>query len=203
MMLPSSAFSATRRLHAPPLARRGQRPSQGALAAVRRGRRLPSFMPPSLCHHLCLCSGWMHHKTLLRCALSCRHAHVLLPLCTGGAPDRGLPRPLVRRVLLALALQENWGGVGWASDWGANIFAPRAFLGGARDPPREHVVRTQFTAPDGSAVDKTWRVTTKWAAVHDLGALAEYAAGRLVEEEVPRSALQVLEVVLRSGVSGA
>jgi hypothetical protein len=109
----------------------------------------------------------------------------------------------MRRVLLALSLQEGWGNVGWASDWGANIFAPTSFLGGARDPPREHVVRTQFTAPDGSSVDKTWRVTTKWAAVHDLGALTEYAAGRLAEEEVPRSALQVLEVVLRSGVSGA
>jgi hypothetical protein len=121
-------------------------------------------------------------------------------LTTGGGE---LPRPLMRRVLLALSLQEGWGNVGWASDWGANIFAPTSFLGGARDPPREHAVRTQFTAPDGSSVDKTWRVTTKWAAVHDLGALTEYAAGRLAEEEVPRSALQVLEVVLRSGVSGA
>lgn len=78
---------------------------------------------------------------------------------------------MVRRVLLQLALQEGWGNVGWASDWGKNIYAPRAFLGGPNDEPKEYTVRTQFTAPDGSAVDKTWKVTIKYAATVDLQAL--------------------------------
>ncbi|WIA39818.1 hypothetical protein OEZ86_005871 [Tetradesmus obliquus] len=117
-------------------------------------------------------------------------------------PDRGLPRPMVRRVLLQLSLQEGWGGVGWASDWGKNVYAPSAFLGDAgNDAPRVFTVRTAFTAPDGSAVDKTWKVTIKYAATVDLGALAAYINGTEADEEVPRSAIQVLEVVMRSGVS--
>lgn len=65
----------------------------------------------------------------------------------------------MRRVLLALALQEGWGNVGWASDWGKNIYAPTAFLGNQSDEPKVFSVRTQFTAPDGSNVDKTWKVS--------------------------------------------
>jgi hypothetical protein len=61
-------------------------------------------------------------------------------------------------VLLALSLQEGWGNVGWASDWGKNIYAPTAFLGDANSDPRTFSIRTQFTAPDGSNVDKTWKV---------------------------------------------
>jgi hypothetical protein len=110
---------------------------------------------------------------------------------------------MVRRVLLQLSLQEGWGSVGWASDWGKNIYAPRAFLGDAGDDePRIFTVRTQFTAPDGSSVDKTWKVTIKYAATVDLGALQRYISGADADEDVPRSAIQVLEVVLRSGVSG-
>ena len=87
------------------------------------------------------------------------------PLCAGRAaagPDRGLPRPLVRRVLMALSIQEGWGNVGWASDWGKNIYAPSAFLGDQNSDPRTYSVRTQFTAPDGSNVDKTWKVGAAW-----------------------------------------
>lgn len=110
---------------------------------------------------------------------------------------------MVRRVLLQLSLQEGWGGVGWASDWGKNVYAPSAFLGDAgNDEPRVFTVRTAFTAPNGSAVDKTWKVTIKYAATVDLGALAAYINGTEADEEVPRSAIQVLEVVMRSGVSG-
>jgi hypothetical protein len=110
---------------------------------------------------------------------------------------------MVRRVLLQLSLQEGWGPVGWASDWGKNIYAPTAFLGDAGDDePRIFTVRTQFTAPDGSSVDKTWKVTVKYAATVDLGALNRYIQGADAEEDVPRSAIQVLEVVMRSGVSG-
>jgi hypothetical protein len=110
---------------------------------------------------------------------------------------------MVRRVLLQLSLQEGWGPVGWASDWGKNIYAPRAFLGDAGDDePRIFTVRTQFTAPDGSSVDKTWKVTVKYAATVDLGALNRYIQGTEADEDVPRSAIQVLEVVMRSGVSG-
>jgi hypothetical protein len=110
---------------------------------------------------------------------------------------------MVRRVLLQLSLQEGWGPVGWASDWGKNIYAPTAFLGDAGDDePRIFTVRTQFTAPDGSSVDKTWKVTVKYAATVDLGALNRYIQGADAEEDAPRSAIQVLEVVMRSGVSG-
>jgi hypothetical protein len=65
----------------------------------------------------------------------------------------------VRRVLLALSLQEGWGNIGWASDWGKNIYAPTAFLGDANSDPRTFSIRTQFTAPDGSHVDKTWKAS--------------------------------------------
>ncbi|KAF8058950.1 AGO1 [Scenedesmus sp. PABB004] len=116
-------------------------------------------------------------------------------------PDRGLPRPMVRRVLLALSAQEGWGSVGWASDWGKNIYAPSAFLGVGGGEPRLYTVRTQFTAPDGSAVDKTWTVAIKYAATVDLSALSAYMAGTEADEEMPRAAIQVLEVVMRSGVS--
>lgn len=110
---------------------------------------------------------------------------------------------MVRRVLLALSMQEGWGRIGWASDWGKNIYAPSDFLGIANsDEVREHTVRTQFTAPDGSSVDKTWKVTIKYAATVDLAALNRYMDGADPEEDVPRSAIQVLEVVMRSGVSG-
>jgi hypothetical protein len=64
----------------------------------------------------------------------------------------------VRRVLLALSMQEGWGNVGWASDWGKNIYAPSAFLGAQGSEPKTFNVRTQFTAPDGNEVDKTWKV---------------------------------------------
>jgi len=64
----------------------------------------------------------------------------------------------VRRVLLALSTQEGWGNVGWASDWGKNIYAPTAFLGDQNSDPKTFSVRTQFTAPDGAQVDKTWKV---------------------------------------------
>jgi hypothetical protein len=29
---------------------------------------------------------------------------------------------------MALAVQQGWQNVGWASDWGKNIYAPSAFL---------------------------------------------------------------------------
>eukprot|EP00879_Flechtneria_rotunda_P023655 GHRR01025030.1.p1 GENE.GHRR01025030.1~~GHRR01025030.1.p1 ORF type:complete len:112 (+),score=28.17 GHRR01025030.1:283-618(+) len=109
---------------------------------------------------------------------------------------------MVRRVLLALSMQEGWAKSGWASDWGKNIYAPTAFLGTQLDEAREFTVRTQFTAPDGSNVDKTWKVTTKYAATVDLDAVNRYIKGEDPEEDVPRSAIQVLEVVMRSGVSG-
>ena len=49
---------------------------------------------------------------------------------------------------------------------------------------------------------RTLQVVIKYAATVDLGALQSYIAGDAMDEEVPRSAVQVLEVVMRSGVSG-
>jgi hypothetical protein len=45
-------------------------------------------------------------------------------------------------------------------------------------------------------------VVIKYAATVDLGALRGYMEGQAMDEELPRSAVQVLEVVMRSGVSG-
>lgn len=46
------------------------------------------------------------------------------------------------------------------------------------------------------------QVTIKYAATVDLSALHAYIGGQAMDEELPRSAIQVLEVVMRSGVSG-
>lgn len=46
------------------------------------------------------------------------------------------------------------------------------------------------------------QVVIKYAATVDLGALRAYMEGQAMDEELPRSAVQVLEVVMRSGVSG-
>jgi hypothetical protein len=46
------------------------------------------------------------------------------------------------------------------------------------------------------------QVVIKYAATVDLGALRGYMDGQAMDEELPRSAVQVLEVVMRSGVSG-
>jgi hypothetical protein len=59
--------------------------------------------------------------------------------------------------------------------------------------------------PDASAVllpVPHVQVVIKHAATVDLSVLQAYMAGEAMEEEVPRNAVQVLEVVMRSGVSG-
>lgn len=70
---------------------------------------------------------------------------------------------------------------------------------------------TQNNNNKGVSMDKTFKVVIKHAATVDLGALAEFvkggaASGALEAEEEAagglRGALQVLDVVLRCGVSG-
>ncbi|GBF95153.1 hypothetical protein Rsub_07737 [Raphidocelis subcapitata] len=123
--------------------------------------------------------------------------------------NRPLPRPLVRRVLSKLAETEKWPP-GWACDWAKSMYAPTAMFGdSAGAQPHETAVRVVVDLPDGVSIDKTFKVVIKYAATYDLGALERHVRGEQsngleAEEEAAgglRAALQVLDVVLRSGIS--
>ncbi|KIY93567.1 hypothetical protein MNEG_14395 [Monoraphidium neglectum] len=123
--------------------------------------------------------------------------------------NRPLPRPLTRRVLMKLAENEKWEK-GWCSDWAKSMYAPWAMFGDSpAAPPHETSVRVVVDLPDGVSMDKTFKVVIKYAATYDLGALERHVRGEgtgglEAEEEAAgglRAALQVLDVVLRSGIS--
>ncbi|KAI8463604.1 MAG: Piwi domain-containing protein, partial [Monoraphidium minutum] len=123
--------------------------------------------------------------------------------------NRPLPRPLMRRVLNKLAEDEGWNK-GWCSDWAKSLYAPWAMFGdSSAAAPHETSVRVVVDLPDGIAMDKTFKVVIKYAATYDLGSLERHVKGESTngleaEEEAAgglRSALQVLDVVLRSGIS--
>jgi len=119
-----------------------------------------------------------------------------------GEANRVMPKPLVRRVLQTAGDQYKWPS-GWACDWGKNIYCPGPFLDlGMTDKVWEQPVRVQYLTSDGASVDKTYKVTIKFAAAVDMEELQSYITGNLDPHiDVPRAAIQVLEVVMRSGVA--
>jgi len=123
------------------------------------------------------------------------------------AGERAFPQGLARRIMVQLAGENGWP-VGWAYDGRSNMYAPAMFL--ATGQAHEYSVKLaerggggKAAAAAAAASDKrggrTFRVVVRHVASLDMRELDRYVRGET--SEMPRSVLQVLDIVLRHGVA--
>jgi len=98
-----------------------------------------------------------------------------------------------------MAQQLGWPE-GWACDWRRNMYTPGPVEGISADQPLEVVVPVEYQNEYGDTINKTYKVLVKYAAAVDLGALDRLMSGH-GEGDEGRAALQVLDIVLRSGAA--
>ncbi|KAK9915065.1 hypothetical protein WJX75_004310 [Coccomyxa subellipsoidea] len=108
-------------------------------------------------------------------------------------PAKPLTSELSRRVIAALAEQENWPKV-WAFDGRKNIYAAELFL-------PQHEISFEVKAKDAdTGRQRHFNVVVKWAQTINICTLLAFVRG---EEgtNLPQDALQVLDVALKHSVS--
>ncbi|EFJ46144.1 Argonaute-like protein [Volvox carteri f. nagariensis] len=108
------------------------------------------------------------------------------------AEGEDLPPRLAHRVLKAAATQYKWPDGAWRFDGRKNLYLP-----GQGIPPEVREWKVTLPPREGDRGDKTksFVVTTKHVNVVDLSSLQAYLAQQ--QQQAPRDAMQVLDVVIR------
>ena len=126
-----------------------------------------------------------------------------------GPADRPLPPRLCRSLMIELGKVQKWA-TGWAFDGRKNLYSPRRMLPAevqyqieAPDKPGETPASAAPPRPGGRPPQgpRMFNVAIKEVAVVDIRYIFRYiqdakAQGQLAMVEMPRDALQVLDVIM-------